>query len=298
MFYSYAHSGRTDSSGGHYDRSTGEYHYHHGHSAHQHPNGVCPYTSTKTSNSDNISSTTGVNTANTDLTTVNMFFGSISLCLGVVAFIFFLKYEGFKYANNDLQENNDRLKKDNISLKEQVSHNEVIISSFKIENESLTTQLKEKQQEIYILEQRIDLFRRLPNRIPLLTYQEALKIAQVPDGVSFDKDNLPHYYSNPTVESHMNVYISSTGKKYHRIKGCSHATTPIHLFIAASSFTPCEKCIPCIAWNYQVPDWYFRYLQLMCQCKIIRRPDSNSKYQLPDLHVNENGSDTAPSEPK
>lgn len=38
-----AHQGRTDSSGGHYNRSTGEYHYHHGYSAHQHPNGICPY---------------------------------------------------------------------------------------------------------------------------------------------------------------------------------------------------------------------------------------------------------------
>ena len=32
----YAHSGGTDSNGGHYNRSTGEYHYHHGYSAHQH----------------------------------------------------------------------------------------------------------------------------------------------------------------------------------------------------------------------------------------------------------------------
>ena len=38
-----AHSGRTDSNGGHYDRSDGSYHYHHGYSAHQHKNGVCPY---------------------------------------------------------------------------------------------------------------------------------------------------------------------------------------------------------------------------------------------------------------
>ena len=38
-----AHSGRTDSNGGHTDHSTGEYHYHHGYPAHQHPNGVCPY---------------------------------------------------------------------------------------------------------------------------------------------------------------------------------------------------------------------------------------------------------------
>lgn len=38
-----AHSGRTDSNGGHYNHSTGEYHYHHGYPAHDHPNGVCPY---------------------------------------------------------------------------------------------------------------------------------------------------------------------------------------------------------------------------------------------------------------
>ena len=31
-----AHSGRTDSNGGHYDHSTGEYHYHHGYPAHDH----------------------------------------------------------------------------------------------------------------------------------------------------------------------------------------------------------------------------------------------------------------------
>ena len=44
-----AHPGRTDGNGGHTDRSTGEYHYHHGYPAHQHydidGDGVidCPY---------------------------------------------------------------------------------------------------------------------------------------------------------------------------------------------------------------------------------------------------------------
>lgn len=44
-----AHSGRTDSRGGHTNRSTGEYHYHHGYSAHDHydmdGDGIkdCPY---------------------------------------------------------------------------------------------------------------------------------------------------------------------------------------------------------------------------------------------------------------
>lgn len=44
-----AHRGKTDANGGHYDRSTGEYHYHHGYPAHQHydmdGDGIidCPY---------------------------------------------------------------------------------------------------------------------------------------------------------------------------------------------------------------------------------------------------------------
>ena len=36
-----AHSGRTDSQGGH--NSPSGYHYHHGYPAHQHINGTCPY---------------------------------------------------------------------------------------------------------------------------------------------------------------------------------------------------------------------------------------------------------------
>lgn len=39
----FAHPGQTDADGGHYDRSTGEYHYHHGYPAHQHTGGQCPY---------------------------------------------------------------------------------------------------------------------------------------------------------------------------------------------------------------------------------------------------------------
>lgn len=61
----YAHSGRTDSSGGHKDNKNksglGSYHYHcGGHPAHLHTNGRCPYSSSKgstSSSSSNKSST-------------------------------------------------------------------------------------------------------------------------------------------------------------------------------------------------------------------------------------------------
>lgn len=39
---SFAHSGGTDFRGGHYDQSTGSYHFHHGYPAHSHSGG-CPY---------------------------------------------------------------------------------------------------------------------------------------------------------------------------------------------------------------------------------------------------------------
>lgn len=46
---SLAHSGRTDSAGGHHDYNNksglGSYHYHHGMGPHLHPGGVCPYSS-------------------------------------------------------------------------------------------------------------------------------------------------------------------------------------------------------------------------------------------------------------
>jgi hypothetical protein len=50
-----AHPGRTDGKGGHTNHSTGEYHYHHGMSAHQHPGGVCPHSVKKQKKSEEAS---------------------------------------------------------------------------------------------------------------------------------------------------------------------------------------------------------------------------------------------------
>lgn len=72
----FAHPGRTDGKGGHTDHSTGEYHYHHGYSAHDHydmdGDGVvdCPYDfDDKTDHSSNESATVKPKTSQTVLTT-------------------------------------------------------------------------------------------------------------------------------------------------------------------------------------------------------------------------------------
>ena len=66
----YAHSGRTDSSGGHKDNKNksglGSYHYHcGGHPAHLHTNGVCPYSSSSSSSKSSTSSSSSSSKSNT-----------------------------------------------------------------------------------------------------------------------------------------------------------------------------------------------------------------------------------------
>lgn len=73
----YAHSGRTDSSGGHKDNNNksglGSYHYHCGrHPAHLHTNGVCPYSSSSSASksSTSSSSSSSAKTTSTVPTTI------------------------------------------------------------------------------------------------------------------------------------------------------------------------------------------------------------------------------------
>lgn len=66
----YAHSGRTDSSGGHKDNNNksglGSYHYHcGGHPAHLHTNGVCPYSSSSSTSKSSTSSSSSSSTKTT-----------------------------------------------------------------------------------------------------------------------------------------------------------------------------------------------------------------------------------------
>ena len=72
----YAHSGRTDSNGGHKDNKNksglGSYHYHcGGHPAHLHTNGICPY-STSSSSSTTKTTTTTTTPKTTTPTTIDV----------------------------------------------------------------------------------------------------------------------------------------------------------------------------------------------------------------------------------
>lgn len=140
-------------------------------------------------------------------------------------------------------------------------------TSLKMENHSLNEELDSLKAQ-----QKVD---------PLYTYSDLMEDAGVPHGVTFDRYLLPHYYCNSTVEKNMHVYISDSGKCYHRKFLCSGASTPVHLFTVADRLSPCSKCIPRIAWHYRVPAWYYRYLKLLGTASNLgSNKRSDEKFQL------------------
>lgn len=350
----YAHPGRTDSRGGHYNRSTGEYHYHHGYPAHQHPDGVCPYdfddrTGHSSGSSNKISRdqepdlnsqlknaqaklntvTMQLNSANEDLKKTQRYLGyaiAIFSALGIPAvwFLYHSIKDNKKHASDlqALQETNKRLQEECSRLKQtdwidKLNQMEQQKNTLMQSNDELQTQINALQKELKDIKlfysslqyekakldhtkqqlefhierlqndlaktqqvlqrtltaakQEAEYSSSLRSQLESLTTdalsfpKEFLYKAGVPNGVTFDSNYLPHYYVKPSVEKHMRVYISPTGKCYHRVFGCSGATIQVHLFTVADKYIPCERCIPYEARNYKIPNWYYEFLQLLNQ---------------------------------
>lgn len=379
-FSVYAHPGRTDSSGGHYDHSTGEYHYHHGYPAHQHPDGVCPYDfddkTSQSSGSSNKNSTQKIvpkrftseppenngvlsayqrsseksqnlekqvnalklqlENAKEEINTVNLQLNQAQQYLGCAIAIFFAlgiptvwflyhSIKDYKKHSSDLQslqETNKQLQEECLLLKEtdwigKLNQMEQQKNTLMQSNDELQTQITALQKELkdiklfssslqyekskldhtkQHLESHIESLQNdlaktqqvlqrtltaakqeseyssfLRSQLESLTTdalsfpKDFLYKAGVPNGVTFDSNYLPHYYVKPSVEKNMRVYISPTGKCYHRVFGCSGATIQVHLFTVADKYIPCERCIPYEARNYKIPNWYYEFLQLLNQ---------------------------------
>ncbi|MFR2765476.1 MAG: YHYH domain-containing protein [Clostridium sp.] len=334
-FTAWGHPGRTDSSGGHYDRSTGEYHYHHGYPAHQHPGGVCPYdiedkvvptfpASTEFRSSiktDPIPSTksyssetkkaeqpnpteTSANNVKTDShiksndvasTYCTIFFLGVifssmiwariasaskkSACNPLIKENATLRiakeqleseYENMLASRDELNSQYKDSINQNAQFKKDLEHCKEVLA----ENKTLSEENTELKNKLHHYMDQVDSLLHIDDTSGIMTYDEIIEAAKVPDGVSFDGNDLPHYYRDATVESRMTVYIAPNGTRYHRTFGCSGAYESIHLFTAAGSRIPCSKCIPFAAMNYKVPEWYYRYLQLVTRQDRLKERNS------------------------
>lgn len=92
LLVAFAHPGRTDSNGGHTDHSTGEYHYHHGYSAHDHydmdGDGIkdCPY---DFDDKTNHNSTSGQSSSKNSTTKKKSSSGA-GMFIAAVVYVFFM----------------------------------------------------------------------------------------------------------------------------------------------------------------------------------------------------------------
>ncbi len=105
----FAHAGKTDEYGGHYDNSAGEYHYHHGYPAHQHTNGICPYDfDDKTEKNNDISSNTHIVS---DRKNTNKIIVAITVIIALFDFVIFTVFWKFTCSDGtDLEDFFDYIK--------------------------------------------------------------------------------------------------------------------------------------------------------------------------------------------
>lgn len=218
----FAHPGSTDSNGGHYDRSTGEYHYHHGYPAHQHTGGICPYdyddrTGWNSGTSGGSSSSNVTRTEPQADDTDNGF----KISLGLVVFPLFLLgiFGFFDWA---------------------ISH---IRSFFK----SCVFVLSGKSRKMAAqLRTELDEIKTHYQRLANINVDDLRRVCHVPDDSYLsDPDLLP--YSNDDIGpfGRYTVWLNHRGDIYHD-PGCRYfsADRPTNAIRLPKNAKPCGKCRP------------------------------------------------------
>lgn len=242
-----AHSGGTDYKGGHYNRSTGEYHYHHGYSAHQHidSNGdgilECPY-ETKTllkteSKKESIKSS--------DTMFIIAFIEFCVIFLLVAVFIF-QRYKMHKASMRHFdvveQMENDFAKK-----------SEQICNGLK-DLSAINEKIRESQRNLDSLNRQIDFKEKEKEQLIL----KVERIRNAPIDVTFANDGYPIWWdiSNKKPYGDFTVYYNHKAQVFHTDFACApYFAHETHLFKALAEGRPCKKCAKKFD-GYTIPNWF------------------------------------------
>lgn len=254
-FSALAHSGRTDSSGGHYDRSTGEYHYHHGYPAHDHIGGVCPY---------DYDDKTGVNSGGSSGSSNNNSYKSTKVITEYKTpeYLAWLQFAVFALSIIALSSISAYLiqRKKNKKIKDEFSEYKLkynygteyklnkCIKELQIENSSIKSKVK-------------TLCEKEVNRRKIIGDVSAIRISETinaPKGALVDRNGYPHIKAAHNKDL-CTVYTSSRNTNVmHKDKGCSGAKT-------MRSITQCHDARGCTKCFKDVPDmkWFEEYKEAM-----------------------------------
>lgn len=239
-----AHPGRTDSSGGHHVSATGEYHYHHGYSAHQHIDGVCPYDfddkTGQNSGSSSGTSTTGKkgSTASTEANKDPEDKSKSSvwdyILIGFLIVVFGLPVLVFPVI--------------------------AVVDNAKAKKHKAAQEEENKRR---FNEKRNDYIKQYAGK----TIEE---LSDMPPDTEIGEDGLPKTKGSVGWGERYTFYVSRRGKAFHRNTNCNAAAkTKIHA-CAAYGYSPCKKCKPIC------PDlnWFrkYRHINSICEFYQINLP--------------------------
>lgn len=267
-----AHPGRTDSNGGHHVSGTSEYHYHHGYSAHQHPNGVCPYDfDDKTG--QNSGSNSGVSTATTK--------GSATST----------------ESSKDLKEKSKKSVWDYILIGFLIVVFGfpvlVLLASpvIAIVDNANEKKLKEAQDE----EKKRRFNEERNNYVEQYTGKTIEELSDMPLDTEIGEDGLPKTKGSAGWGAQYTFYVSRQGKVFHCKPNCNAAVKKKIHACATCRYSPCKKCKPIC------PDlrWFGKYKHIKSICEFYQINLPVSKVERgPYWAILPNGEKLYASDPK
>lgn len=275
----FAHAGKTNSNGGHYDYSTGEYHYHHGYPAHKHINGNCPYDFKDKTGENSGSSSSG-----------NQYFWSYTSAPRPTSTP--------RITNTSCPTNTPRLTKPEESVPllknpwfyvlggagvlvfcfvvRRKRENEERQRQYAEERRKAEEECKRKAEEALRKKQEAEkerLRKKEETRQQMVAYYRDNDLRQL-SGMPPDIDvkNISHYGSRFCCEVYsagesISIWVSNEySKVYHRqyCRQCRYGTSPVNPYDTSSrQLTPCRICYP-----PSLPDdtWYKEFVRLYKEC--------------------------------
>lgn len=261
-----AHPGKTDSSGGHYDHSTGEYHYHHGYSAHSHydvdGDGItdCPYNfDDKTSHSSGSLASGNSISARETAKEVSIISTWNKWGLAVFAFsiLILIIVNHFK-------------KKDILELENQIEQHRLNAKKIELENHRLIEENDQLQNDLSSVISAIDI--GTPYFPKNVQVDLSLYKIDIPDDIYFTDSNIPikGTASKDRPYGEYTVFLSKKSDIYHTKSNCGSAYNlqPFHLFEILGKKRPCQRCVreP----YTEIPKWYAQLMEL-CN-RLLKNP--------------------------
>lgn len=269
-----AHPGKTDGSGGHTDLSSGEYHYHHGYSAHQHydmdGDGVveCPYDFKDDTDHRNYSGNSGnsktIYSASPIASTEEMkpMPSWIYWCFGILSAILLGMGLKIRAQKEDMEIMQSAHASEIKRLKEQHEQQlhakkaiDADISNAKADLEKVRMEVNRAENDLRELIRKTTLEEKKKSQAAA----DRALYRCAPVDVTFAKDGKPVYWKPDKNKPYgdYTVYVKRDSAVYHTDRLCaSFLSREAHIFDYIEKRRPCQKCAQNAYDFTKAPEWY------------------------------------------